>query len=257
MNKFAHAISASFEVLAKLVVPLYTDDQAGRPRLCGSGFFVTKPGGTLLVSAAHVLEEGRSGHLYYFAAPKVKRFVNGRITSNKWTGPRDSDLLDIAAVRLEGSDLPPYPGVDKFSLNISDISFATAPVPTASYGFVGFPASRSRLRHRPAEARVAPYGHLAHSAALREYAARGLQTESHLYLVFNRKKSFGLEGQGVSFPKPHGISGAPVFEIYDEAKSHQGEAFPVAGVVTTWHPHEHRLLCASATALRELIKVAA
>jgi len=257
LNRFAQAISGSFGVLSKLVVPLYIDDQSGRPQLCGSGFFVTKSGATLLISAAHVLEEGRSARLHYYIAPKVKRFVNGRITSNKWAGPRDKDLLDLAAVRLEGPGLPPYPDMDKFALNVADITFAVAPVPTARYGFVGFPASRSRVRHRPAEVRVALYGHLAQPAALREYASRGLRTESHLYLVFNRKKSVGLQGQGVSFPKPHGISGSPVFEIYDEAKSHQGEAFPLAGVVTTWHPQEHRLLCASATALRELIQVAA
>jgi hypothetical protein len=48
-----------------------------------------------------------------------------------------------------------------------------------------------------------------------------------------------------------------VFEIFDEEKSHQGEAFPIAGVVTTWKPQEHRLLCASAFALRELVEIAA
>jgi hypothetical protein len=98
---------------------------------------------------------------------------------------------------------------------------------------------------------------LAELAPLREYAGRGLHPDSHLYLVFNRKKSFSLSGQGRSFPKPHGLSGAPVFEIFDEAKTHQGEAFPLAGVVTTWHPHERRMLCASAMAIRELIEVAA
>lgn len=238
MNNFAKAISDSFHVLSRLVVPLYMDDQFGRPQLCGSGFFVLKPGQALLVSAAHVLEEARSNRLYYFVEPQVRRLVNGRITSNRWTGPRDTDLLDIAAVRLEGAGLPPYPRVDKFALSAACMTFAAAPVPTARYGLVGFPASRSRVRHRPAEVRVAPYGHLAESAPLREYAARGLRTNTHLYLVFNRKKSFGLEGQGVSFPKPHGISGAPVFEIYDEGKSHQGESFPIAGVVTTWHPRD-------------------
>ena len=68
MNRFAQAISNSFSVLSKLVVPLYTDDESGTPRLLGSGLFITNRGSTLLVSAAHVLEEGKSSQLYFFMA---------------------------------------------------------------------------------------------------------------------------------------------------------------------------------------------
>jgi len=257
MNRFAQAIASTFELLSRFVVPLYFDDRRGRPQLVGSAFFVRRGSATLLVSAAHVLEEGRSRQLYYYAAAKTKRWVSGKFTCNAWTGPRENDLLDLAAVRLEGPALPPYQDLNKWPLDVTTITYASAPVPTARYGLIGFPASRSRIRVHPAEVRVEPYGHLAQPAPLREYAARGLRAESHLYLVFNRKKSIGLQGQGVSFPKPHGLSGSPVFEIYDEAKSHQGEAFPLAGVVTTWRPQEHRLLCAASAALRELIEVAA
>ena len=183
--------------------------------------------------------------------------MTGRLTTNKWSGPRENDQLDLAAVRLEGSGLPPYPAVDKFQLDVGALQFATTQSPTARYGAIGFPASKTRVRHSPAELRVAPYALLAQLAPQREYAHKGLRPESHLYLVFNRRKSFNLVGQGRSFPKPHGLSGAPVFELFDEEKSHQGESFPIAGVVTTWKPQEHRLLCASAFALRELVEIAA
>ena len=144
-----------------------------------------------------------------------------------------------------------------FRLTSETSPFAVAQSESARYGAIGYPASKTTLRHHPAEIRVAPYGHLATLAPQREYAAKGLRPESHLYLAFNRKKSVGLDGVGRSFPKPHGMSGSPVFELFDEAKAHKGETFPIAGVVTTWHPQEHRLLCASATALRELVEIAA
>lgn len=256
MTPIAQAINRSFNLLSKLVIPLYVDDARGRPQPCGSGFFVRAANVTLLVSAAHVLEQGKTAHLYYYIAPKLRRLVNGEMTSNKWVGSRDKDLLDVAAVRLEGGNLPPYPEVEKLAINLTLHPFAEELSPTANYGLIGFPASRSRIRHGPKEIRASAYGHLAESAPLREYAARGLRPDSHLYLVFNRKKSFDLEGHGRAFPNPHGLSGAPVFQIFDQGQQHQGQTFPLAGMVTTWWPQEHRILCASATSLRELINVA-
>lgn len=257
MNELAQSIASSFDVLLKVAVPLYADDGHGIPQSIGTGFFIRRSDqSVLLVSAGHVLDELKTRRLYYYVGPREQRFVTGRLTTNKWSGSRDNDLLDLAAVRLEGSSLPPYPAVDKFQLDVGTLQFATTQSPTARYGAIGFPASKTRVRHSPAELRAAPYALLAQLAPKHEYAAKSLQPESHLYLVFNRKKSFDLSGQGRSFPKPHGLSGAPVFELFDEEKSHQG-GFPIAGVVTTWKPLQHRLLCASALALRELVEIAA
>jgi hypothetical protein len=258
MDQLARSIASAFEVLVKVVVPLYVDDEHGRPQLLGTGFFIRRSdGSTLLVSAGHVLDEGKARPVYYYSGASQKRFVTGRRTTNRWSGSRENDLLDLAAVLLEGDGLPPYPAVEKYPLHAASLHFAINQSSTARYGAIGFPASKSRVRDSPKEVRVAPYGLLADLAPPRDYACNGLHPKTNLYLVFNRKKSFNLHGQGQSFPKPHGLSGAPVFELYDEGKSHQGEGFPLAGVVTTWKPQEHRLLCASAYALRELVEVAA
>ena len=247
---------AAFEVLGRCVVPLYIDVD-GIPSHVGTGFFLALPNGCLLVSAAHVLDEGRGRDMYFYNSPNTKRLVFGKLTMNRHDGPRKSDIIDLGAVLLDGPELPPYPGIDKYPLPLSYIEPGLRASSAARYGLVGFPASRTRVRHSPAEVRVEGHAYHAESAPIAVYHNKGLDPESHICLVFDRKKSYGLDGKGRSFPMPHGISGSPIFLLHDLPDMQPTSKFVLVGVVTTWDPRRKLLVGTGSKALAELTRVAA
>ena len=104
---------------------------------------------------------------------------------------------------------------------------------------------------------VEPYAYFGKSVPLEEYKRDRLDVSSHLCLSFDQKKSFDLEGHGRSFPKPHGISGSPIFYLYDESVASEPMSFKLAGVVTTWRPQSRRVFGAGAGPLIELLHTAA
>lgn len=256
MITLADAITNAFVTLTKLSIPLYVDIN-GKPALVGSGFFVSKGTSNLLVSAAHVLDQAKKSLLYYYIETGTKRHVTGKLVTNTHSGLRETDKLDLGAVLLDGSHQPPYPQVEKFALPEAMLNRRSIPSATSRYGFVGFPASRSRIRNRPAQVIVQPYAHVGSLASLTQYQAERLDPSTHLCLNFNKKKSYDLLGNGRSFPKPHGISGSPIFHLFDEGDPEQAESFLLAGVVTTWLPSSNLVFGAGIRAVIELLDVTA
>ncbi len=252
----AKAFTEACAVLARTTIALY-ETAAGEPKAVGTGFFVSHAGRPFLVSAAHVLKRLQDTHLYFYVAPGTVRRVTGKLTTNSQTGDPNDDLIDIGAVRIEGTGLPPYPAMGISLWSSADIPLGRLATSTALYAFVGYPATKSRVRHHPPQLVVEPQAYLAQSAPLGEYAGQGLSPWSHRYLVFDKKRSRGLRGEGRSFPKPHGVSGSPVFLLHDELASAQGERFELAGVVTTWHPRERRVVATGAALVRGLLDAAA
>jgi hypothetical protein len=255
-DELANVTHAAFQLLGRCVVPLYVDAD-GTPCHIGTGFFLALPGGCLLVSAAHVLDEGRDRGMYFYSSPNTKRLVFGRLTMSRHDGPRTNDMVDLGAVLLEGPALPPYPGIEKHPLPLSCIEAGLRPSSSARYGLVGFPASRTRVRHAPAEVRVEGHAYHAESAPSATYHDVGLSTESHICLMFDRKKSYGLDGKGRSFPMPHGISGSPIFLLHDLEEMQPSGKFLLAGVVTAWDPKRKLLIGPGPKPLSELTRVAA
>lgn len=255
-NALAAAIESALQILTKCVVPLYVDDVHGKPSLIGTGFFIRKASSNVLVTAAHVLDALRAQSGYYDVSPSMKRAITGRVTTNVHAGPRETDNVDLGAVLLEGPGQPPYPEVDKHPLVDRMLQIPPPRVPSSRYAFIGFPESRSRVRHRPKEVRVEPYAYFGDSAPVEDYQKLQLNPALHLCLKFDRKKSFDLRGRGRSFPRPHGVSGSPIFYLYDEETTNQPESFLLAGLVTTWKSREGLVFGAGYRSIHELVTVA-
>lgn len=266
MNDASHELTAlpvaqifreSCAVLSSITIPLY-EGAGGKPKAVGTGFFVQHKGLPFLVSAAHVLKRLTAASLLYYIDVGTVRRVTGELTTNAHTDEPEKDLIDIAAVRLEGPRLPPYPALGVHMWSSSDIPPARVASPSALYAFIGYPATRSRPRPHPPQLIVEPQAYLAQSAPMDEYAKQGLTPSSHRYLVFDRKKSKGLSGEGVSFPKPHGLSGSPVFLLHDESPgTPPTDRFELAGVVTTWRPRERRIVVTGSQLVLGLLDAAA
>lgn len=208
-------VRASAEVLSKFIVPLYLDDASGRPSSFGTGFFVQHGNGVFLVSAAHVLDEAvRTKAMYFYVRPAEKRFLSGKVRRIAFQGSRSNDRYDVGVVRLDPPH-PPFAEVDKFAMRLSYLRPFYLPRSAKEYLIIGFPASRATLRLAERQLIAEPYSLWSPSIPETSYAAHGLTPDRHVIIPFRRKRVFSLAGQRIHGPSPQGMSGAPVFVLFE------------------------------------------
>src|SRR5262249_2543896 len=150
----------------KHVVPLYQDDEKGRPKLFGSALLVGFQQDSFLVSAAHVLDPLRAGaNLYLYPDPKHKVRLTGRqlLTMPK-SGNRNDDRLDLGVLPLVGAARPPYRSIDKYPLPLQALARGAIPRQHKQYCFLGFPASKSRVDFSHKQVEAKPYANFCCSA---------------------------------------------------------------------------------------------
>jgi hypothetical protein len=63
-------------------------------------------------------------------------------------------------------------------------------------------------------------------------------------MPFNRKKVVGRGSTVRAFPNPEGMSGSPVWLLYDEVGTNDPAQTPVVGILIEYH-RRHRLLLAT------------
>lgn len=223
-------ISDAIETLAKFAVPLYVNDDHGRPQQFGSGFFVRAQGAHFLVSAAHVLDKTRDHRVFFYAAPRTLRFLTGPVLTTGHPDSRRADALDVGVMKLADPGLPPYPEVGKFPVDISYLRSTYLPRADKHYVIVGFPASKSTVDNRERLAFSVPYAYRSDSIPDDEYPAEGLNTKTHVALPLNLKKGFDVDGHTRSFPKPNGMSGSPIVVLYETHSETQSRTFPVVAI---------------------------
>ena len=248
-------LEGASDLLTRLVVPLYQDDR-GTPDLIGSAFFVFYRDAHFLVSAAHVFDKLKTGNIYYYVKPSVIRNLGGRVLLSKWEGTRKDDPVDIGVLKLEGGHEPPYPDVDKFAMDFSYLAATARSRVGRRYAVVGFPASRAKVNRVSRQVKAEPFSYLARSIEEADYSKTGHHPSTHLVMHFDRKRSFDLDGSHRMFPDPYGISGSPIFELYDDDAVGSDRVFPVVGLVTTQKQQQHRLVGTDPRLIRKQIQSA-
>jgi hypothetical protein len=141
------AVGPLANVLLRHIVPLFNLPLGKRPACVGTGFFVSSPNGSFLISAAHVLDHlTKAGSLHYYANANILRKVSGRVLRSKIPigSAREDDRIDVGVAKLEGPRLPPYPEIEKVSLNLSTLRSFASVRGQRWYLTIGFPESRSR-----------------------------------------------------------------------------------------------------------------
>ena len=233
-DPFATAIANSVELLAKFCVPLYQYDRRRRPRLNGTGFFVRSGKHDFLVSAAHVLDTAKSNGLFFYADARTLRHLSGKLLRTKGEDDRNQDLIDVGVLLLSKDSVPPYPGVDKFPMDISYLRPLYRPRTGKEYVFVGFPGSKSKVNPVRREVLVTPCAFRNQPIDEGLYKAHGLDPKSHIAMTLDVRKGFGPSGEPRQFPDPHGMSGSPIVVLWDYDGPNDERVFPVAGVATTY-----------------------
>lgn len=232
------------ELLSSWAVPLY-EDEGKRPSQIGTGFFVATPSAVFLASAAHVLRRGKKRGLYYFVEPRITRPLSGELHVSKHS------QIDIGALRLRPEALPPYPAVGKVAMRPSTLRSEALPRTGKHYMVIGFPRSKNRSNpsNNTVAARLCAYRSASISAE--RYTECNIDPATHLALPFNPKEGVDSRNERTVFPDPHGMSGAPVWLIHDEATD--DAAFHVVGIAIEYRKPEHLLVATDAGFLLEML----
>jgi hypothetical protein len=246
-------IDETAALLAKFVVPLYENDNRGRPSPHGSGVFVKAGGQHFLVSAAHVLETLKKRPLFYYVAPRTTRRLSGKLLLSPWEGDRDLDPIDVGVLCLSDEGLPPYPDVNKFAIDVSYLRPALLPRSGREYMILGYPASRSNLNPARHEVAATVYGFRNCSIEDARCIEIGLSPETHVILPLDLEVGFDSSGRRRNFPKPQGMSGSPIWVLFNETERDDLDVLPIVAIGTKYRKKERILVGTDVALVLEMI----
>lgn len=246
-------------VPVRSILPLFAETASGKPKLVGSSFLVSSGTDSYLVSAAHVFDELKAGHeLFFYIEPHIKRKLSGSLRLTKMPGVnnRKCDRLDAGVLKFEGPGFPPYPKVEKCPLAIGALVPNALPREGKQYLLVGFPESKSRANPITREIASEIYSFRNVSVPPQKYTDLGVSPQSHVVLSFDRKRIVGLNSQIRVFPEPSGISGSPVWLLYDENGFNDPDQTPIVGVAIEHHKTHHAIVATDIDVALRLINEA-
>ena len=129
----------------------------------------------------------------------------------------------------------PYPGIEKFAMDISCLKLNYLPRSGKHYVIVGFPATKSAVDSRHRTTLAAAYAYRSDAIDDSDYAAHGVDAKTHVVLPLDLRRGFDTTGRIVNFPKPQGMCGSPIVVLYGEPGSEDdSRVFPVVAVGTRY-----------------------
>jgi hypothetical protein len=175
-QQLIETIDSSINVLTNLSIPLYLDTE-DKPTPFGTGFFVKRQNDIFLVTAAHVLDKAKSPSLYYYVTPNDIRHLSGHMVR--------SNHIDIGVVKMNVGNLPPYPDIQKFPMDISCLKPSCLPREDKHYSFTGFPATKTKVSNYKKNIEVTTYSYRSDAIPELEYSDHDLDINSHVVLPLN------------------------------------------------------------------------
>lgn len=241
----SQAVTRLSNLLSHHLVPLFAAAPGGKPKLVGSSFLVSSGVSSYLVSAAHVFDELKAGHeLFFYIEPKVIRKLSGQLRLTKTPSGKDRkyDRLDVGVLKLDDAVLPPYPKVQKYSLPISAFMTNAQPREGKQYLLVGFPASKSRVNPAARELKSELRCFRNISAPASKYSELGVSPENHIVLGFDVKNTVMPNRKIRAFSSPSGMSGSPIWLLYDKDGSNDSVQTSVVGIAIEHHKTERAIV---------------
>lgn len=251
-QRLTEAIDSSIELLINFSIPLYLNDN-DRPTPFGTGFFVQQQDDVFLVTAAHVLDKAQSHKLYYYTSPNDIRYLSGKMIRRKHNGDRRDDHIDIGVVKMSGGFLPPYPDVNKYPMDISYLKPSHLPRAGKHYSFTGFPATKTKVSNIKKSIEVTAYSYRSDSIPESEYSKYNVDASTHIVLPLNTKKGYDKNGDITHFPRPQGMSGAPIVALYEEGDA-DSRVFPVVAVAIEHRARENVVIATDVKYVLEAIQ---
>ncbi|HVU21420.1 MAG TPA: hypothetical protein VHE09_11870 [Rhizomicrobium sp.] len=209
LKELLQMLSRSQVAFTRGVVPLFRDDQQRRPELWGTALVIQRAGSVFLVSAKHVLREPQ---LYMHSRPEEKRFLSGALRT---TG---DDSLDIGVLKLDGPKQPPYPELNCFPLPFEALVSINTPREGNFYLGLGYPSTRTKPNTESKILVARAYANFAPGISLGRQMKLGYDPHYFIGIALRKSRVFGANGLIQTFPDPHGMSGSPLFHLYDSSK---------------------------------------
>jgi hypothetical protein len=217
---------------------------------------VSNAASSFLISAAHVFDPLKSGSkLFFYVGHKRVHNLQGSVllTVPPVGETRRADRLDIAVLLLAEEASPPYPEVNKQAIPINALIASALPRERKNYLVTGFPASKTQLHPVRRQVESAPYGNWSACASKAGYGRVGCSDQTHIVMPFNRKKVVGQHLATRTFPNPAGMSGSPVWLLYDEVETNDPTQTPVVGVFIEYHSSHHLLVATDINVALDMI----
>ena len=228
------------------VVPLFNLPLGKRPTLVGCSLLVELGGIRYFVSARHVIDwiSAPGGLHYYIDRGKLHRLVGTVVHTvpTQETGMRDA--FDVAVVRLEQDALLPSGENWKLPLEIEAIRARDSRRSKKQYLVVGFPKSRSNANPHTRRLKSEPSSFRIISAELADYDHLGLSDATHIVLNLDIDRMHFPDGTVRQIADPHGMSGSPLWLLFDEDGDNDPHVTPVVGIVIEYHK-DRKLLVAT------------
>lgn len=252
--RYLAALDALSQTLVSYVIPLYIE-RRGIYEQVGTGFIVRFVSRHYLVTAAHVLDIQKESPLFVYTSPREIRRIDGISRSTVHEGGRQVDMLDVGVVKLSNSASPPYPGVRKVAMEINMLAPGLQRH-AATYLLLGFPSTKNRLNRVTRDVVSKGFAWEGRSASPEIYQKIGISEEHHLALAFDRKVGLRADGSPVDFPKPQGMSGAPIWLLHRDEDMGLKE-FVVTAIAHTHKERHGAIVCTDIRVACELIGVLA
>ena len=240
----AKAIAKLSDCLSHNILPLFRQKN-GKPELVGSSFLVSSAADNYLISAAHVFDELAQGNeLFFYIKPTITAKLSGELRRTKVPNEKDRnhDRLDIGVLKLDKSINPPYLGVQKYPVPIEALIPNALPRDGKHYLLVGFPETKSRINPVAKELKSKLYSFRNTSAPAIKYHELGLDASSHIVMNFQIRRTVSPNKEIRTFPKPQGMSGSPVWLLYEEDGSNDPSQTPIVGVLIEYYSSKKALV---------------
>lgn len=240
----ANTIAKLSNCLSNHVLPLFQYEN-GKPKLVGTGFLVSTDLDDYLISAAHVFDELAKGNeLFFYIKANTTAKLLGKLLRTELppSKNRNDDKLDIGVLKLDKLIRPPYREILKYSLPINTLIPNALPRDEKQYLIIGFPETKSRINPivRELKSKLSIFRNI--SAPSSKYQELGLETSNHIVINFEIKRTISPNKAIQTFPKPNGMSGAPVWLLYDNNNHNDPEQTPIVGVLIEHHPYKKVLI---------------
>jgi hypothetical protein len=201
----------------------------------GSAFLLKLSSATLLVTAAHVLDNWNTCSLQLLGAKRIIPVVasNQLVFSTGGDDERSKtiDKFDIAFAVLNLSRMAEQPRATP--ITPADLDLSDRGDPEQLYGFTGFPEFKNQPRRGYFPNHV--YFLAGRPAEQSNYATMGLHRDTHFIMTFPRKRMINEAHNLVIAPDPHCMSGGPVFRLGTSDEVRAGTASPkVVALALRW-----------------------
>lgn len=221
-------ISDAVEIISSFVIPLYIEHRK-KPVLIGSGFFVETKENLVLASAGHVLDKiSARTPIFTYRKPNEAIQLTGKRFISK------SDSIDLGFLILENIGLP-WPEVKKAACKLEYLHAQRTPRERRYYVIAGYPETKNRANPSNKTIKAIVHAYHAYSIPDSQYQEFNLDPATHVALPLDLKKGINPHGKHANFPRPQGMSGSPIWELFNEAEeADQTRVFPLVAVGTTY-----------------------